>query len=77
MYLVFFKVKNEIFLMEDQATGPWSMIFGIVLGVGFGFLVVWGAWKMMPYMYNILFPPKSQTPTDSRVEKSPEEEMND
>ena len=42
--------------MEEQAASPWGMIIGIVIGVSLGFLVVYGAWKMMPYMYNILFP---------------------
>jgi hypothetical protein len=56
--------------MEETAGIPWGMIGGIAIGVALGFLVVWGAWKMMPYMYNLLFPNsyKSQN-SDSPTEE--------
>jgi F0F1-type ATP synthase assembly protein I len=58
--------------MEEQAGNPWGMIIGIAIGVGLGFLAVWGAWKMMPYMYNLLFPARheAQEPTSSNEEES-------
>lgn len=58
--------------MEEQAGNPWGMIIGIAIGVSLGFLVVYGAWKMMPYMYNLLFPnqQKSDKPSASNGEES-------
>lgn len=59
--------------MEEQAGSPWGMIIGIVIGVSLGFLVFYGAWKMMPYVYNILFPGQhrsEETPVSNEDESA-------
>lgn len=50
--------------METQAASPWGMVIGIIIGVGTAFLIVWGAWKLSPYVYNMIFPPKEEGDND-------------
>ena len=46
--------------METQTASPWGMVIGITIGVATAFLIVWGAWKLSPYIYTMLFPLKDK-----------------
>jgi len=60
--------------MEEQAASPWGMIIGIAIGVALGFLVVWGAWKLMPHMYRLLFGTKGLSESAPAVKHEDESE---
>jgi hypothetical protein len=43
--------------METESSmGMENIAIAVLVGIGVTVLLVWGAWKMMPYMYTLLFP---------------------